>query len=73
LIKSDSKDIYNVTKDFFQINAVLLNILFIKESWNKCIYKNINSTTVLYTDNNKKCFSSGKSEYYNDLSCDIQE
>jgi len=29
---SDSKDIYNVTKYFFQINAVLLNFLFIKES-----------------------------------------
>ncbi len=29
LIKSDSKDIYNA----FQINAALLNFLFIKESW----------------------------------------
>jgi len=27
LISSDSKDIYNVTKDFY-LNAVLLNILF---------------------------------------------
>ncbi len=28
--------IYNITKYFlFQINAILLNFLFIKESWNK--------------------------------------
>ncbi len=33
LIKSDSKDIYNVNIRFlFQINAVLLNFLFICES-----------------------------------------
>jgi len=31
LIKSDSKDIYDVTKFAFQINAVL-SLLFIKES-----------------------------------------
>ncbi len=38
MIKSDSKDTYDVTKDFyFQINAVLLNFLF-KESWKKKIY-----------------------------------
>jgi len=36
LIKTiTSEDIYNVTKVLFQINAVLLNILFIKEPWNK--------------------------------------
>ncbi len=36
LIKSDDKYIYNVTTDFyFQINAVLLNFLFIKETWKK--------------------------------------
>jgi len=33
LIKSDGKDIYNLTKIcIFQINAVLLNFLVIKES-----------------------------------------
>ncbi len=30
LIKSDSKDIYNVRKTLFQINAVLLNLICIK-------------------------------------------
>ncbi len=38
LIKSDSKNIYNVTKNLFQINAVLLNFLFIKESWKKSVF-----------------------------------
>ncbi len=40
MIKSDSKYIYNVTKDY--INAVLLNFLFIKASWkNDGFHKNI--------------------------------
>ncbi len=33
LLRSESKNIYNVTKDLFEINAFLLNILFIQ----KCI------------------------------------
>ncbi len=48
LIESDSKNIYNVTKNLFQINAVLLNFLFIKESWKKSVF-NIDN-------NNNKCF-----------------
>ncbi len=36
LVKSDSEDIYNG-----QINAVLLNFLFIKESWKIKCNKNI--------------------------------
>ncbi len=31
LIKSDSKDIYNVAEDLFQINDVLLKFVFIKK------------------------------------------
>ncbi len=34
LIKSDRKDIYNVTEDLY-LNTVLLKILFTKESWKK--------------------------------------
>jgi len=39
LIKSDSKDIYNFYFNSFQfqINAVLLNLLFVKESRKKSI------------------------------------
>ncbi len=32
MIKSDSKDFYIVTKDLFQINAVLLKFILFKES-----------------------------------------
>ncbi len=31
-IKSDVKDIYNITTKYFKITVVLLNFLFIKES-----------------------------------------
>ncbi len=34
LIKSDSKDIYNVTNDLFQINAILLNFPKNSTKWN---------------------------------------
>ncbi len=43
LIKSGSKDIYNITKNVFYVNAVL-NFLFIKESWIKCIWSNEHKT-----------------------------
>ncbi len=33
LIKSGIKDIYNVTKYYFTINGVLLNLLLIKEKY----------------------------------------
>jgi len=33
LIKSDIKDSYNVTNDYFTINGVLLNLLLIKEKY----------------------------------------
>ncbi len=36
-IKSDSKDFCVTKKIIFQLNAVLLNFLFIKEIWKKCI------------------------------------
>ncbi len=36
-IKSDSKDFCVTKKYIFQLNAVLLNFLFIEESWKKCI------------------------------------
>ncbi len=76
LIKSDSQDIYNITKRFlFQINTVLLNFLVICESWKiKCIsfHKNIN---VFNIDNNQKCLLSSKSAYYYDFwrSCDTED
>ncbi len=54
-------------KILFKINAVLLNFLFIKESWKiKCITvstKTFSSTTVFNIDNNQKCFLSSKSAY----------
>ncbi len=57
LIKSDNKDIYNVTIDFcFKINAVLLNCLFICE-------KILGSTTIFNIANNQKCLLSSKSVY----------
>ncbi len=34
LIKSDSKDIYNVTNDLFQINAIVLNFPKNSTKWN---------------------------------------
>ncbi len=76
LIKSDSKDLQYI---FFLINAVLLNFLFIKESW-KIKYitfstKIWSSTTVFNIDNNQKWFLSSKSVYYNDFwrSCDTED
>ncbi len=44
----DSKDIYNATKYLFQINAVLLNFLFIKHFWI------LSSTIVFNIDKNKR-------------------
>ncbi len=42
----------------FQINAVLLNFIFIKVSWKKCItvYKNIKQHSCFNFDINKKYF-----------------
>ncbi len=60
-------------------NNVLLNFLFIKESWKiQCITvstKILGSTTVFNIDNNQKCFLSSKSVYYNDFwrSCDTED
>jgi len=67
LIKSDSKDIYNVTKDVLS--------LFI---WTSYSSKNpeksvsvsteiLSSTTVFNIDNKNKCFLSSKSAYYKDF------
>jgi len=64
LIKSDSKD--NIMLRFqFEINAVLLNLLFSKESWQKYIQfpQKYYSTTVFNIDNDDKCVSSRKSAY----------
>ncbi len=60
-------------------SAVLLNFLFICESWKiKCITvstKILCSTTVFNIDNNQKCFLSSKSAYYYDFwrSCDTED
>ncbi len=73
-IKLIKSDIYNVTKKYrFQINAVLLNLLLICESWKiKHVpdsTKMWSSATVFNVDNNQKCFLS---RYYYDFwrSCD---
>ncbi len=65
LNKSDSKDFYIVTKEFYFIlcNAVLLNFLFIKESWEKEKKNILSSKTVFNIDNNNKCFLSTKAAY----------
>ncbi len=51
----------------FQINAELLNFLFIKESWkiksSMVSTKTWSSRTVFNIDNNQKCFLSSKSAY----------
>ncbi len=49
IIKSDWEDVYNVRKRFvFQINAVLLNFLFICESWKiQCISVSLKYWTTL--------------------------
>ncbi len=60
-MKSDSKDIYNVTKVFY----VLLNFLF-KESWfflSWCPTKTLGSTTVFNIDNNKKVNKINKKDH----------
>ncbi len=41
LIKNDSKDIYNVTKDFYEINAVLSIYQIIQKKSKNCFHKNI--------------------------------
>ncbi len=40
------KDIYNVKIDLFQINAVLLNFLFVKIFWRNGFTKILSSTAV---------------------------
>ncbi len=75
LIKSASKDIYNVTKTIiFQMNAVLFNFLFICESWKiKC--HGFHKKKTVFNINNQKCFLSSKSVYYYDFwrSCDTED
>ncbi len=67
-MKSDNKDIYNVTEIEFYSKK---NLLFIKESHQINPTKNstkiVISTTVFYINNNKKCFLSSKSAYQNDF------
>ncbi len=65
LVKSESKDIYKVSKFIFQIKAVLLNFLFIK-SWIKRIMvpTKYSSTSVFNIDNSKKYFLSSKLEWF---------
>ncbi len=73
LIKSDSKDIYNVKEDIYFKQKLFFWTLFIKESLKiKCTTvstKIWSSTTVVNTDNNQKCFLS------NDFwrSCDTED
>ncbi len=64
LIKSDTKrDIYNVTKDLFQICCSFEKKKLSKNPKNN-IYKSIKKHTVSNTDNNNnKCFLSSKSAY----------
>ncbi len=58
MFKSDSKDIYNVTKDLFQRNVVSLNFLFIKYSTKATVF-NINNNNI----NNNDSFFHTKSAY----------
>ncbi len=65
LIKRDSKDLYCHKKHAFQINAVLLNVLFINEAWFffiKVSTKILNRTTDFNIDN-KKCLWYTRSAY----------
>ncbi len=81
LINKDALNWSKVTVKtlLFQIKAVLLNFLFICESWKiKCITgstKILGSITVFNTDNNQKLFLSSKSAYYYDFwrSCDTED
>ncbi len=56
MFKSDSKDIYNVTKGLFQRNVVSLNFLFIKYSTKATVFNIINN-------NNNNSFLHTKSAY----------
>ncbi len=61
LIKSDSEDIYMVTYKIFlfQINDVILNFLFTKESWKNGSWL----PQLIPADNNNKWFFITKSAY----------
>ncbi len=49
-----TKEIYTATKYLFEINAVIDNFLFFKESWNKSgFHKILRSKTIFNCDNNK--------------------
>jgi len=50
LIKSESKGIYDVAKDFCFKQMLFLNFLFIKESWKML------SNTTIFVIHNRKCF-----------------
>ncbi len=64
LIKTDSKDIYNVKKISVYINVIVLNFLFTKKSWNIMVSTKIfSSSSIFNIDNNKKHFLSSKSAY----------
>jgi len=54
LIRNDSKDIYNVKKIIFQINAVFLSFLFIIESMRKCISFHKNTIRLYYIYHKQK-------------------
>ncbi len=49
----------------FQINAVLLNLLFMKESWNHGFHKNLKQHLKVFSKflMKNKCFLSTKSAY----------
>ncbi len=77
--KMTVKTFIMLQKIISQINAALLNFLFICESW-KIKYITVStkilcSTTVFNIDNNQKCFLSSKSAYYYDFwrSCDTED
>ncbi len=57
LIKSDSKDIYNVTNDHQRILEKCITVFT----------KILSSTIVFSINNNNKCFLSMKSAYWNDF------
>ncbi len=68
------KDLHCYKKKLFQINAVLLTFLFIKESWKKLSVstKKLNSTAVMYIYNNNN-FSLSIIRMISEGSCDTEE
>ncbi len=55
-------------KTFIMLQKIILNFLFICESWKiKCVTVSTKTLTVFNIDNNQKCFLSSKSAYYYDF------